>query len=238
MGLSCGHGYKGTVMQSFGVYFVVSLNNMFNKQSGLRWFEMLCSHGITVMICAGIPLDFPHSVPIMRKYLSWLCLIIRIRFADHKATFDLTKHITIIHNKNQAPTTVYLLLESTCYSHFPIDRFVAPDYRSHMVHHVNPYCVEFISETKKYLCIFRWLLKMEMVLEVEILPGGILGHIYHAESILLLLMSWLYKEWHNELTHFGLIHWGRVFIGSDNGLLPGWHEAISWANVGKLLIGL
>ena len=44
----------------------------------------------------------------------------------------------------------------------------------------------------------------------------------------------------------GLTHWGRVthiwvseltIIGSDNGLLPGRHEAIIWTNDGKLLIG-
>ena len=43
-----------------------------------------------------------------------------------------------------------------------------------------------------------------------------------------------------------LTHWGRVthicvgnltIIGSDNGLLPGRHQAITWTNVGILLIG-
>ena len=43
-----------------------------------------------------------------------------------------------------------------------------------------------------------------------------------------------------------LTHWGRVthicignltIIGSDNGLLPGQREAITWTNVGILLIG-
>ena len=42
-----------------------------------------------------------------------------------------------------------------------------------------------------------------------------------------------------------LTHWGRVthiciskltIIGSDNGLLPGWHQAIIWTNTGILLI--
>ena len=42
-----------------------------------------------------------------------------------------------------------------------------------------------------------------------------------------------------------LTHWGRVLhicvskliiIGSDNGLLPCWHQAIIWANAGILLI--
>ena len=43
-----------------------------------------------------------------------------------------------------------------------------------------------------------------------------------------------------------LTHWGRVthicvneltIIGSYNGLLPGWHQAIIWTNAGILLIG-
>ena len=42
-----------------------------------------------------------------------------------------------------------------------------------------------------------------------------------------------------------LTHWGRVtyiciskltIIGSDNGLLPGWRQAIIWTNPGRLLI--
>ena len=45
--------------------------------------------------------------------------------------------------------------------------------------------------------------------------------------------------------HFPLTHWGRVthicvnrltIIGSDNGLSPGRHQAIIWANAGILLI--
>ena len=44
----------------------------------------------------------------------------------------------------------------------------------------------------------------------------------------------------------GLTHWGRVthicignltIIGSDNGLSSGWGQAITWTNVGILLIG-
>ena len=43
-----------------------------------------------------------------------------------------------------------------------------------------------------------------------------------------------------------ITHWGRVMhvciskltiIGSGNGLLPGWHQAIIWTNDGILLIG-
>ena len=45
---------------------------------------------------------------------------------------------------------------------------------------------------------------------------------------------------------YGLTHWGRVIhictseltiIGSDNGLLPDWCQAIIWTNAGKLLFG-
>ena len=51
------------------------------------------------------------------------------------------------------------------------------------------------------------------------------------------------------LNNYGLLfltHWGRVThicvnklttIGSDNGLSPGWRQAIIWANAGLLLIG-
>ena len=47
-------------------------------------------------------------------------------------------------------------------------------------------------------------------------------------------------------TAYLLTHWGRVthicvsiviIIGSDNGLLPGQHQAIIWTNAGTLLIG-
>ena len=46
--------------------------------------------------------------------------------------------------------------------------------------------------------------------------------------------------------YFLLTHWGRVthiciskltIIGSDNGLSPGWRQAIIWTNAGILLIG-
>ena len=45
---------------------------------------------------------------------------------------------------------------------------------------------------------------------------------------------------------YSLTHWGRVthicvgnltIIGSDNGLSPGWRQAIIWTNAGILLIG-
>ena len=47
--------------------------------------------------------------------------------------------------------------------------------------------------------------------------------------------------------HYPLIHWGQVMhtcirkiiiIGSDNGLLPDWCQAIFWTNAGLLLIWL
>ena len=48
------------------------------------------------------------------------------------------------------------------------------------------------------------------------------------------------------MKHNVLTHWGRVMhicvskqtiIGSDNGLSPGWRQAIIWTNAGLLLIG-
>ena len=45
----------------------------------------------------------------------------------------------------------------------------------------------------------------------------------------------------NHLTHWGLMAYiwvGNLTInGSDNGLWPGWHQAIIWTNAGILLIG-
>ena len=69
--------------------------------------------------------------------------------------------------------------------------------------------------------------------------------------------SWTSQFWWDltlEVQHFlrkhayqsYLTHWGRVkhicisnltIIGSDNGLSPGRHQAITWINVGILLIG-
>ena len=52
--------------------------------------------------------------------------------------------------------------------------------------------------------------------------------------------------WYIIVSRLQLTHWGRVthicvgnlaIIGSDNGLSPGRHQAISWTNVGILLIG-
>ena len=49
-----------------------------------------------------------------------------------------------------------------------------------------------------------------------------------------------------KINSFTLTHWGRVthicvvkltIIGSDNGLSPGWRQAIIWTNAGILLIG-
>ena len=56
-------------------------------------------------------------------------------------------------------------------------------------------------------------------------------------------MRWLQRCLTNVM---GLTHWGRamhicvneiIIIGSDNGLSPGWRQAIIWTNVGILLIG-
>ena len=52
--------------------------------------------------------------------------------------------------------------------------------------------------------------------------------------------------WHHHDESFSLTHWGRVthicvskliIIGSDNGLSPGWRQAIIWTNAGILWIG-
>ena len=49
----------------------------------------------------------------------------------------------------------------------------------------------------------------------------------------------------SKMLRSGLTPWGRVthiyiskltIIGSDNGLSPGWHQAIVWTNVAILLI--
>ena len=46
---------------------------------------------------------------------------------------------------------------------------------------------------------------------------------------------------HNELTHWGQVTHicvsEIIIIGADNGLLPGWRQAIIWTNAGILLIG-
>ena len=69
--------------------------------------------------------------------------------------------------------------------------------------------------------------------------------IYNAFSMDTILHSshWLYRK---SVRHLKLTHWGRVthicvgnltIIGSDNGLSPGWRQAIIWTNAGLLLIG-
>ena len=61
-------------------------------------------------------------------------------------------------------------------------------------------------------------------------------------------ISWLVKKIspHRTLGDYLLTHWGRVthicvskltIIGSNNGLSPGWHQAIIWTNAGMLLTG-
>ena len=59
---------------------------------------------------------------------------------------------------------------------------------------------------------------------------------------------WLMQEvWHMIIiTATHSTHWGQIthiciskltIIGSDNGLSPGWHQAIIWSNAGILLVG-
>ena len=60
---------------------------------------------------------------------------------------------------------------------------------------------------------------------------------------------WVYfpfYQFDKEISAIQLTHWGRVMhicvsrltiTGSDNGLLPGRHQAIIWTNAGILLIG-
>ena len=60
-------------------------------------------------------------------------------------------------------------------------------------------------------------------------------------------LKMLSAKWHPFCLGFNMLtHWGRVthicvgnqtIIGSDNGLSPGWRQAITWTNVGILLIG-
>ena len=63
-----------------------------------------------------------------------------------------------------------------------------------------------------------------------------------ADSCLMFSQSTFMAVWVKPLV---LTHWGRVthicignltIIGSDNGLLPGWRQAIIWTNAGILLI--
>ena len=70
-----------------------------------------------------------------------------------------------------------------------------------------------------------------------------LGHgfhwiLFHADKI------WFQVKWGKYASY--LTHWGRMMdiymsnvtiIGSDNGLPPARHQAITWTNAGILLIG-
>ena len=60
------------------------------------------------------------------------------------------------------------------------------------------------------------------------------------------LFSFLHTRLRSQSAMQGLTHWGRVthicvsnitIIGSDNGLSPGWRQAIIWTNADILLIG-
>ena len=69
------------------------------------------------------------------------------------------------------------------------------------------------------------------------------GHSHYTLVWLANVISW---AWPNNLDTLSfLTHWGRVthicvnklaIIGSDNGLSPGWRQAIIWTNTGILLI--
>ena len=65
--------------------------------------------------------------------------------------------------------------------------------------------------------------------------GGILWCDIHCESLTIwLLMCWCLTHW-GWVTHISVCK--LTIIGSDNGLSPGWRQAIIWTNVGILLIG-
>ena len=92
------------------------------------------------------------------------------------------------------------------------------------------------------------LMNLELI-EVSICSGN--GLVHQAPSHCL-TQRWLTDLWcpiwnlQTTMTLYELTHWGRVthicagnltIIGSDNGLSPGWRQAIIWTNVGLLLIG-
>ena len=65
-------------------------------------------------------------------------------------------------------------------------------------------------------------------------------------STLVQVMAWCHQAPSHCLKQCWLTHWGWVthicvgkqtIIGSDNGLSPGWRQAIIWTNAGILLIG-
>ena len=69
--------------------------------------------------------------------------------------------------------------------------------------------------------------------------------VYQTDSIVMTHNIWSLHA-HTWVMHAPLTHWGRVthicvskltIIGSDNGLSPGWRQAIIWTNAGILLIG-
>ena len=130
---------------------------------------------------------------------------------------------------------------------------------------LNPLCAKFVSQNlKKYICIFCHVLMLRghSGLKSFLMEDKDQG-IYATLSVLWLLMVWWHKEpghrhpWYQPcFFHIqasaptgltcAVFLWGRVthicvsnltIIGSDNGLSPGWRQAIIWTNAGILFIG-
>ena len=86
------------------------------------------------------------------------------------------------------------------------------------------------------------------------IPGHHLSYCWHMSGK---LTHWGLEKGHSSIYHYNMVsflqlaawpltHWGQVthiciskltIIGSNNGLSPGWHQAIILTNVGILLIG-
>ena len=70
---------------------------------------------------------------------------------------------------------------------------------------------------------------------------------WNINCMILVISTWAVISINNEYsTYYLLTHWGWVthiciskqsIIGSNNDLLPGWHQAIIWTNAGILLNG-
>ena len=70
-------------------------------------------------------------------------------------------------------------------------------------------------------------------------PGHVLQIVLQHFTLLDTIFKWLLSLKNGVLFYLflKLTHWGLAITGSDNGLLPGWHQAIIWTNAGILLIG-
>ena len=82
-----------------------------------------------------------------------------------------------------------------------------------------------------------------MVLAVPVGKEGRTGFVSYLHHMIMVTGNERMSP-HTGWDHSHLTHWGRVLhicvgdltiIGSDNGLLPGRHQAITWTNVGILL---